>query len=405
MTPREGPSAEWVVLGGGPTGCTFASLMARRGHDVLIVDRSSIPPAGVGESLLPFGNRVLEQMGIDMSGFIRKDGAVFTRNGEATRFAFAEAARTTWDHAHQVPRDAFDAQFRRIARDAGVRFHIATVRKVDFEEARVTLHTSAGLVHGNTVVDAGGRHQLLARQLGLRDLHPTLRNAAITAHYRDVHRFAPAQLGDITICEFDGGWFWFIPFADGRTSVGLVMAPGCGLKGDRWTAALGRCPDAQRRLVDATAVSKHYGLQDFTAYARAFHGERWFLLGDAAMFLDPVFSSGVLLCLECASTLVDTLHGEAHGGDLNAWEASLREVAATFERAIVAWYTGDFLDVAFVPEELKVDRFRKGITSLLAGDLFAKGNNLPRRISRNLVPLAERVRRHLAQPTQRSLGD
>lgn len=392
--------AEWVVIGGGPSGCTFATLMARRGHDVLIVDKVVDPPAAVGESLLPFGNRVLEKMGVDMSSFIRKNGAVFTRNGRGTRFAFADADRTPWDHAHQVPRDVFDAQFRALARDAGVRFETARVQHIELREDGVTVRTHIGDIEAEQVVDAAGRGQFLARQLGIRDLHPVLRNAAMTGHYTGIKQFDPAVVGDITICEFEDGWFWFIPFNDGRTSVGLVMTPQCTLTGDRWAGGLERCSDAAARLAEATLHGRHRGLQDFTAYAARFHGPRWHLVGDAAMFLDPVFSSGVLFGLECADSLVDTLHGEANEGDLHEWEAKLRAAATSFEHAILAWYTGAFLDVAFVPEELKVDKYRRGITSLLAGDVFAPGNPLPIRLAAKLEPLAQRIRDRKAPPTQ-----
>ncbi len=379
-------TAEYVVVGGGPTGSTFATLMARKGHDVLIVDKDPDPNPLVGESLLPFGNRVLEKLGISTDGFLRKDGAVFTRNGSGVRFAFADAVRTPWDHAHQVPRGEFDRRFRAVARQAGVRFLTARVTGFDLPG---TLHTDRGDIRARWIADAAGRGQLLARKLGIRGLHPVLRNAALSAHFRGVRQFSPARAGDITICEFDGGWFWFIPFAGGHTSVGVVMTPTCGLSGDRWAGALERCPDARQRLAAATALTPIAGVQDFTAYADRFHGDGWLLLGDAAMFLDPVFSSGVLFGLEAADSAVDALADDA----LDEWEARLRAAATTFETAILSWYTGAFLDVAFVPEELRVERYRKGITSLLAGDAFAPGNPAVARIARQLETLARVVER------------
>ncbi|MCP4809592.1 MAG: NAD(P)-binding protein [Proteobacteria bacterium] len=376
----------FLILGAGPAGCAAATVLARAGRDVLLVDALPEPAAAIGESLLPFGTRVLDAMGVDMSGFIVKHGAVFTRGDLNVRFPFAESARRTYTHAWEVPRDDFDARLRKVALEAGARFQLAKARRVDLE--RKVLVTDEGEIPYDTFVDAAGRRKFLARQLGEIDLHPDLKNAAIHGQFNGVGHPEPSVVGDIAITEFDGGWFWFIPFADGRTSVGLVMTPTSGITGpaeSRWTQGLERCAQARRRLADSTRIGRIGGVQDFTSYARRFSGDGWALAGDAAMFLDPVFSSGVLFALETGWTLGEALRD---GGDLAAWEQGMRDAARPMELAVLSFYDGTFLDVACAPRGLQKQRFRRAIISLLAGDLFAPGNDVSRRMAEKFQWLA-----------------
>jgi flavin-dependent dehydrogenase len=394
--------AQVVILGAGPCGSTLGTLLARAGVDVLTVDANPHAVSVVGESLLPFGNRVLELLGVDMSGFQRKDGAVFTRGGRTARFPFAESARPTWDHAYQVEREDFDARLRAVADDAGVRR--LTAKALRFDDG--VLHTSEGPVACGRFVDAGGRRKFLARQLGLRETHAKLRNAAVHGQFTGVH-LPDAQPGDITICDLSaggpsGGWFWFIPFVSGTTSVGLVMPPSAGIQGGpaaRWATALERCPEARERLANATATGSLRGVEDFTSYASRFHGDGWAVAGDAAMFLDPVFSSGVLVALEMGATLADTLLGD---GDLDAWEAAMRAAIAPMEAAVLAYYDGSFIDLAMSPLSLQPKRYREGIVSLLAGDLFEPGNESSLRMAYQMSELAGLLKRAQQRRTERA---
>ncbi len=391
--------ADAVVLGGGPVGCTLATLLAQAGWDVLVVERDEHPLRGVGESLLPFGNRVLALLGISMEGFLRKDGAVFFEQGRTVRFPFADAARTDWDHAHQVQRDVFDQRFRDKAREAGARWLQARVTGVALPGRALT---TAGAVEASWVFDCMGRGQFLSRKLGLRTLHPELKNAALTAHYRGIQHLPPAVPGDISVCVFEGGWWWFIPFADGTTSVGVVMTPAFDAAGDRWEAALEASPEARAFLEGAEQLEPRRGVQDFTGLASRYHGEGWALVGDAASFLDPVFSSGVILGLESAARLASVL--VETGGTpeaLDAWEQHLRKATRAFDETVKAFYAGTFLATAFCPQELQKEEYRRGIISLLAGDVFEPGNPIPHAIAPRFATLAKMVAT-LDRPRQRA---
>jgi flavin-dependent dehydrogenase len=322
---------------------------------------------------------------------------VFTRDDDSARFDFAQSARPLWRHAWEVPRDVFDVRLRAAAAEAGVRFIEA--RATRFEDG--VLATDRGPISCGFFVDAAGRRKFLARQLGEVVNHPVLRNAAQHARYRGVQSLAPEQPGDIVISRFDGGWFWFIPFADGTTSVGMVTELADGPSGDRWAAGLARCPQAQLRLRGAEPTTALSGVQNFTSYASRFHGPGWAMTGDAALFLDPVFSSGVLVALETSWSLGEVLRD---GGDLAEWEAAIRRDIGPMEKAVMAFYDGAFLDVAFAPAEAHKDRYRKQITSLLAGDLFVPGNDVSRRMADKLPWLAG-LASQLATGSDRASGE
>jgi flavin-dependent dehydrogenase len=382
-------SADAIVLGGGPVGCTLATLLARSGWDVLLVERNPVTIPTVGESLLPFGNRVLEIMGISLAGFLRKDAAVFFQDGRSVRFPFNQATRTPWDHAHQVPRADFDQRFRQKATEAGVRWHYATVTGIDLPGQ---VHTSRGSCRAPWILDCLGRGQFVARKLGIRSVHPKLRNLALARPHRGVRHLEPSSGGDVSVCIFPGGWWWFIPFADGTTSVGVVLTPAFKAVGDRWAAALAVSPEAQRFLQDAEPLEPQIGVQDFSGQASDYHGDGWALVGDAACFIDPVFSSGIILGLEAAERLSRVLTEKAgEPSALNAWEQHLRKATKAFEASVIAFYDGTFMEAAFCPEELQREDYRRGIISLLAGDLFEPGNPLPHAIAPRFGTLAKMV--------------
>jgi flavin-dependent dehydrogenase len=163
------------------------------------------------------------------------------------------------------------------------------------------------------------------------------------------------------------------------------------LRGDRWSQALVRAPDAAARLEGAVQTRRQYGVQDFTARARRFSGEGWVLAGDAAIFLDPVFSSGVFLGLESAERCVR--HHLA--GTLDRYEAEMREAAATFEKVVLAFYDGSFLDVVLAPRALQSERYRQAIVSLLAGDVFGGGPAEARFVTERFDAMAELLRRRM----------
>lgn len=383
-------ASDVVIVGAGPTGCALGSYLARRGAKVTLVEAVERPDSMVGESMLPESTLIFEELGLDLSGFIVKRGAVFCLDGRAVRFDFSEAEVPRYPSAWQVQREVFDLRWRDVARRHGCAIVQGTARDVDL--ARGTLATTAGDLRAGRIIDAGGRSMWLSRKLGLRVGDPALKNAAIGTRVRGVNLVAPDEPGDITICCIPEGWIWIIPFGHGVASVGVVMAPGSSLRGtaeERLRAAIAASPDARARLAGAERVLPLRGLQDFTATSSSFHGDGFALCGDAATFIDPVFSSGVLLGLRGARQLAAALDG----GDLDAWQDEYREGAGVFRRVIDRWYAGDFMTVALADPRVQKPYYRKGIVSLLAGDVFAPERRTPREMARRMGDIADRLRR------------
>lgn len=378
-----------TILGAGPTGCALGAYLARGGMKVRLIEAVEHPESVVGESMLPCGTLVFEELGLDMSGFQVKEGAVFCQDGEAVRFDFSEAENPRYTKAWQVQREVFDIRWRAVARAAGCEIVYARVTDVTLPGV---VHTTAGDMPTGFVVDAGGRTMWLSGRRGLRVGDPRLRNSAVGTRCRGVELVAPDQPGDITICCIPGGWIWIIPFGGGIASVGVVMSPESPLRGtaeERFAAAVASSPDARARLGHAERILPFRGLSDFTASSTAFSGEGFALCGDAATFIDPVFSSGVLLGLMGARGLAQALLGTK---TLAAWETEYRDGAGVFRKVIDHWYAGDFMTLALAPRELQKPYFRRGIVTLLAGDVYRTGPTAARTMADRMPSLAEAVR-------------
>ncbi len=401
MTAHTPPESRTVaIIGAGPTGCAAATYLARGGVDVVLIDRHDPPRDRLGESLLPVVAPILDELGVDMTGFKVKHGATFVRGDQAVRFPFDEAMRIVHPHAWQTPRGELDQRMRDVAIEHGVRFVHARVDDVVFSDGSdgpVTIELSAADAHAanesvrcDFVLDAGGRHQFLARKLGLTARHPWLRNAAQSGWYTGIQLQDPEVDGDIAITAFDGGWFWFIPFEDDTWSVGAVCTPDGPRGRNQFEAALALCPEAQARLANATRIVDMRGASDISVSSTAFYGDRFALLGDAATFLDPVFSTGVSLGLHAARGFAE--HYLA-GEPLDAWEARCRAAVEAFEPVVKCWYEGKFLDIALADGARHQATVRQAIVSLLAGDVFDEDFDAPRRFGRRFDSIHRMVTR------------
>lgn len=365
--------AQIAIIGAGPTGCAAATYLAREGVDVLMIDRHDPPDVQVGESLLPVCAPILIELGVDMSAFLVKHGAVFTRGAQSVRFPFGDAMRILHPFAWQTPRAQLDQKMRDVALAAGARFLHASVTDVEIP-GRVL--TDAGEVTCDFVLDAGGRNQFLARKLGLRARHPWLKNAAQGAWHTGVKPQEPEIEGDVAIATFPGGWFWFIPFADGHWSVGCITTPDGPRGPSQFESALALCPEAQVRLAGAERVEPFRGASDISVSSTAFHGEGFALLGDSATFLDPVFSTGIALGLYAAKGFAEAW---VAGEPLDRWEATCRAGVEAFEPVVKSFYDGTFLDIALADRARQNETVRQAIVSLLAGDVFDPDFAPPRR--------------------------
>jgi flavin-dependent dehydrogenase len=388
-----------AVIGGGPGGAVFAARLAALGRSVVVLERAHHPRFHLGESLLPASVGVLEAIGVIdevRETFMTKRGARFVEgaggpSARTARYAFAEAFSARWDHAFQVPRDRFDELLLRRASACGADIREGCeVTDVVFEGRRaigVEARTEDGARHSiaaRVVVDASGRDAVLARAARSVQRIAHLDRTALFTQVRGAWRDVDDREGDIQIVVFgegeQRGWFWLIPFRDGRTSVGAVVS-GAWIRARQhlggptalFGAAVDQAPTVAWMLDGAERVMAPSATADFSFRVGALCGEGWATVGDAGGFIDPLFSTGAHLAMHGALTGADVIHAALEAGDVTAaglapWEQELRAGVELFTGVVQAFYSGDLVPQIFADPQHPF--LRRAITSLLAGDVF-----------------------------------
>ena len=401
-----GKSCDVAIIGGGPGGATAGYYLARAGLNAVIVERQDFPRYCVGESLLPHNMEIFRDMAFDevleREGFLRKYGAVF---GEAdgsriSRINFRDGLVPECEYAYQAPRDRFDTLLLEHAKGAGAEVVAGTVNDLVTENDRVVgVEISArdgshDRLRAQIVIDASGRQTFIGRKLGLMEPDPVIDTMSVFGVFRGVAPPELAEGGDIVILGFASGWFWFIPFADGRTSVGLVVdrawyedSPESDMEAffDRTVARKGNSC-ARGMLADAERIGDLHLLANFNRRARNFAGRGWVLVGDAAMFIDPVFSAGVLLATiegkAAAETIAPLLarRQSVEPGHFDAYSHTVRAGYTILERYIYGWKDPAFRRFFLRPPES--GRAVQTVTTILGGNVFD-----PELIGRGDMPL------------------
>ena len=312
-------SADVLVIGGGPAGSTTATMLARKGAKVLLLERESFPRDHVGESLLPASIPVLEELGvlpaIRQAGFLPKWGAtmVWGAQQEPWSWYFRETNQKN-PHSYQVWRPQFDQILLENSRANGVDVREGhRVTEVLFEDGRATgVRYYAGgsgqrTARARYVVDASGQAGLLGRKLGLRRWDPFFQNLAVYAYFSGAQRLPTPDENNIFIESYPHGWFWSIPLHTGWTSVGAVVD---SRRGQEWILSKGpeaflmdqiaQAPYSALMLRQAEMVSGPLIVKDWSYDSTELVGDGHILVGDAGCFVDPLFSSGVHLALMAA---------------------------------------------------------------------------------------------------------
>jgi len=326
-----------LVIGGGPAGSTVATLLARRGWRVTVLEKEAHPRFHIGESLLPANMPILERLGVleqvRAIGVLKRGADFPLDDGSYNTFPFRRALGARCDYAFHVRREEFDQLLFEHARANGVDARERTrVERVEFEQAgAITVHaaTAAGpqLFRPRYLVDASGRDAFLGARLGLRRRNRRHQSAAVFSHFTGVRRRPGEDAGNVSIIRHPHGWLWLIPLRDDVTSVGAVCSPDYmkQRRGDSegfLMRTLAAVPAAQARIRDARRVGPVHVTGNYAYDCAAMSGPGWVLLGDAWAFVDPMFSSGVYLAMNSAEL-------GAH-----AIDAALRQPAR--ERALMA---------------------------------------------------------------------
>jgi flavin-dependent dehydrogenase len=282
-----------------------------------------------------------------------------------------------------VNREVFDRILMDRAREVGVDVREAhRVTGCDFADDAATLDFTsadgaAGRVRVQAVVDATGRHGMIARKYGLRIDEPKLANIAVYAHYRNVPRIEGDRPDDIRlIARTDAGWFWLIPIADDLMSVGVVLPKNLYLQGPKGTPeevlaqAIADTPAVAELMRDAERAWPVRVEKDFSYSASAYAGDRWILAGDSGSFLDPVFSTGVSIAMEsgieAAGELDRALARKAfQARSFAAFSRRQQRRFRIFRRFVIGFYTPEFRDLFFGPDPPK--HLFRAVATVLAG--------------------------------------
>lgn len=400
---------EVIIAGGGPGGSVFAARLAQRGVPTLVLEKTKFPRFHLGESLLPQSVPVLRKLGLMPElekRFLIKRGARFhdIKTERTARYDFAEAFDKSTTYAFQVPRDEFDEILLRHARSLGAEVREEwSVTRIRFENGRaigVEARDPAGTVHqldAKFVIDATGRSALQAHAERSITKVPHLDKTALFSQFRNAWRDTGDCEGDIQIILFGGGWFWSIPFKDGRTSFGGIAssewmktrAPGETVD-DLLKRAISECPAATRILAGAEQIVPAEATADFSYRVRDLGGPGWLAVGDSGGFIDPLFSTGAHLAMHgafhAADLVADALAANDTSGDTFApWQATMRRGAELFIGSVQAFYLGTLTEYIFAEKQHPF--LRHAITSMLAGDVFHEDERWSRELRTRFPPV------------------
>ena len=382
-----------LVIGGGPAGSTAAISLARLGWRVLLLEKDHHPRFHIGESLLPMNLPILERLGVldkvEAIG-VRKIGADFPRpaagEGMTHVFRFDRALTDGCTHAFQVRRDEFDQLLFDAARDAGAdaRDGVA-VTAVEFgadgRPTRARARGADGIEFGISMrylVDASGRDTFLGNKLKLKRKNPKHQSAALFSHFRGVERRPGEDAGNITIERFAHGWVWMIPLRDDVMSIGAVCSPDYlkQRKGDGEAflmRTLQGIPTLWPRMDGAERVAPVHATGNYSYTSTRMCGPGWTTVGDAYVFIDPIFSSGVYLGMHSAERAAAVIDGALREP---ARESALQKaMAREFNRGLkeFSWFIYRFTTPVMrhlFANPRNMFQIEQAVISMLAGDVF-----------------------------------
>jgi flavin-dependent dehydrogenase len=381
-----------LVVGGGPAGSTIAALLAEAGRAVVVIEKAHHPRFHIGESLLPANAALFDRLGVrervEAIGMTKYGVEFVSPDHEHCQFLeFGEAMDKSMPYAWQVRRSELDELLFRDAAAKGARtFEGQRVREVAFdaEGATAELELEDGTRRSwraRFVVDASGRDTLLANQLRCKEKNKRHNSSALYGHFSGAERLPGRLEGNITIFWFEHGWFWFIPLADGTTSVGAVCWP-YYLKSRQkplpefFADTIALCPALAARLANASPVDgRVYATGNYSYASAQSSGERFLLIGDAYAFVDPVFSSGVYLAMQSAFDGARVVEAVLDG------KPDASALRRDFDRRVqhgpreFSWFifrvTNPTMREFFMSPQNPF-RVKEALVSLLAGDIYGK---------------------------------
>lgn len=388
-------SVDVAVIGGGPAGSMLATLAAEAGFEAMLFESERFPRFQIGESLLPVANLALQRVGIDLDseGFQQKAGAEFhdERDDRCKVYPFREGLAETPFATHQVDRASFDSLLLDRAKSSGVCALVGErATGISTTEEHVAVESkhadgSVRTIRARYLVDASGRRCVVARTRHTLKLIKRFGRSAVYHHASSLPSHEADELqasGNIRILVRDDGWIWIIPLGGGRVSVGFVSAAHRG--SDELLGCLRDSP-MLRSILHGAHVHESRVASGFSQVNTEPFGRRWACIGDASIFLDPVFSSGVSLALIQASELADHLceslrQGRESDPDLAAPVASrMKHACQVFGTLVDAFYHTKLVDHLFFAERPDLE-MRAGLITTLSGDVWRDDNRFQNRL-------------------------
>lgn len=379
-----------LVVGGGPAGSTMAALLAAEGIDVAILEKEHHPRFHIGESLVPMNVPLLDALGVRAAVdavSMAKYGVEFYSpwHDKTIEYHFANALDKSNPSAYQVRRSQFDHILLQNAAAKGARvFEGRKVTGVDFLPdggVEVTAREDAGektTWRAKFLVDASGRDTLLATKFGIKRANPRHNTAALYGHFSGAKRLPGKAEGHISIFWFDYGWFWFIPLADGTTSVGAVCRPDYVRRMGKdvtkfYLETIQLAPKLAERLSDATLLEPATSTGNYSYTSDRMAGPGYIMLGDAFAFIDPVFSSGVFFAMTSAFDGLEVVKAALFAPDrytalATKFEKRIRRGLEAFTWYIYRMTRPALRDLFMGPRNLL--RVEEAMMSLLSGDVF-----------------------------------
>jgi len=393
LTPSHssGSGPDVVVIGGGPAGSTCSTLIAQHGYRVRLFERERFPRFHIGESLIPDTYWVLKRLNMlekmKRSQFVKKCSVQFVnQHGKMSEpFYFTDHNPHECSETWQVLRSEFDQIMLDNAAEHGVEVcEGVRVRDVLFDGERATgvsvQHEDGRLedVPARVVVDASGQSTMIGRRFNLLVKDSHLKKGAVWTYWKGAYRDSGRDEGATLVLQTKGkkGWFWYIPLHNDIVSVGIVRAFDELFVGGRdhetiYNEELEKCPEVLRRVSIGTRCDRYYATKDYSYRATRCAGDGWVLVGDAHGFLDPLYSSGVLLALKSGQMAADAVadglaKGDLSAAQLGAWGPEFNQGMDRMRRLVCEYYDG-FSFGAFVR---KYPRHKGNLTDLLIGNLF-----------------------------------